>query len=154
MGRREQSYRMGKQKLVTHAVGHGFKSQLCKLQGLRKEKTDLRKAHREVTWSTEDGTCCGHASSCRPAGLGRLPEGDPSESGPGEQQVSERGHVSESQGTRLGKSYRMSPREEPQGGREGPFWQEARGGWVVLSSGSHETSLYGRWWVPCQTVHP
>lgn len=68
MGKREQSYRMGKQELVTHAVGHGFKSQLCKLQGLRKEKTDLRKAHREVTWSPEDGMCCGHASSCRPAG--------------------------------------------------------------------------------------
>lgn len=52
------------------------------------------------------------------------------------------------------KATRMLPREEPRGGREGPFWQEARGGWTVLSSISHETSPYGRWWVTCRTVPP
>lgn len=36
---------------------------------------------------------------------------------------------------------RRSPREEPQGGREGPFCQETKGGWTVLSSNRHETSL-------------
>lgn len=74
MGRRGQSYRMGKQELVTQAVGHGFKSPLCKLQGLKREKTNLWRAHREVTWSQRTGravdvpapSCCrSRKASCR-----------------------------------------------------------------------------------------
>lgn len=92
--------------------------------------------------------------SSNPTDLGGLPEeGDSSKSGPGEQQVSQIGHVSKRQSTRLSKSYWDVTKGEIPGRVGGILGQEAWGGWTQLSSNSHETSLCGGWWATCKTLH-